>query len=96
MSLTITLPFAKNASAIPVLLTVIVQLNELPSTTLLLTLLAFVTIRSASERYMVRLVVFDVTPLTEAEAVFVTNAASISAPVMVYVAVQVTLSPGSR
>lgn len=92
----ITLPFAKNASAMPVLLTVIVQLNELPSTTLLLALLVFVTIRSASERYTVRLVGVDVTPPAEAEAVFVTDAANISAAVTVYVAVQVRLSPGSR
>lgn len=92
----ITLVPAKSASAIPVLLTVMVQLNELPSTTLPLALLVFVTIKSASERYMVRLVVFDVTPLAEAEAVFVTDAANISAAVTVYVAVQVRLSPGSR
>ena len=88
------LPFAKSASAIPVLLTVIVQLNELPSTTLPLALLVFVTIRSASERYTVRLVVFDVTPLTEAEAVFVTETGS--GAMTVYMAVQVRLSPGSR
>ena len=80
----------------PVLLTVIVQLKELPSTTLLLALLVFVTIRSASERYTVRLVELDVTPSAEADAVFVTEAANISAAVTVYVAVQVRLSPGSR
>jgi len=77
-----------------VLLTVIVQLNELPSTTLLLALLVFVTIRSASERYMVRLVVFDGTPLAEAEAVFVTETGS--GAMIVYIAEQVRLSPGSR
>ena len=46
----ITLPFAKLPAAIPVLLTVIVQLNELPNATLPLTLLVFVTIKSANER----------------------------------------------
>ena len=47
-------------AASPVLLTVIVQLKELPNATLLLTLLVFVTIRSASERYTVTLSGFDV------------------------------------
>ena len=67
----------------PVLLTVIVQLKELPNVTLLLTLLTFVTIRSARERYTVTLSVFDVTPLIVAVAIFVTEAAVKSVSVIV-------------
>lgn len=78
-----TLPTRNVPVAIPVLLTVIVQLKELPSVIVLLTLFVFVTIRSASERKMVTLSVFDVTPLIAAEAVFVTEAAVKSANVTV-------------
>jgi len=67
------LPSAKLPATTPVLFTVIVQLKELPVTTLLLTLLVFVTTMSAREPYTVLLSVFDETPLAEAEAVFVTE-----------------------
>ena len=65
------------------LFTVMVQLNELPSTILLPTLSAFVTVISARERYTVWLLVFDVTPLMVAVALFVTEAAVKSARVTV-------------
>lgn len=91
-----TLPDRKAPAVTPVLLTVIVQLKELPRATVLLTLLVFVTIRSASDRKTVTASVFESTPSTEAEAVFVTEAARKSAAVTVYVALQVRLSPGSR
>jgi hypothetical protein len=80
-SLMITLPFVKDAAAIPVLFTVIVQLNEFPNTILLPMSLAFVTIRSAIERKIVLLSVFDVIPFTVAEAVFVMEPVVISAMV---------------
>ena len=54
------------------------------------------TVRSAICRLTVRVAVLDVTPLTVAVAIFVTDPAVTSAFVTVYVAVQVMLSPGSR
>ena len=49
-SLKMVLPTRNVPAARPVLLTVIVQLKELPNATLLLTLLVFVTTKSARER----------------------------------------------
>lgn len=63
--------------------TVIVQLNDASRTTEPLTLLDLVTIKSAIWRLTVWLVTFDVTPLTVAEAVFVTKPAVTSAAVTV-------------
>lgn len=92
----IILVFANTASAMPLFVTVIVQLNVPFCATLPVTLFVFVTVRSASERYTVTLDVFEVTLPIVAEAVLVTRAAVISAAVTVYVAVQVRLSPGSN
>ena len=83
MSLRITFPAPNVAAAKPLLLTIIVQVNEFPRRILLLTLLAFVTTRSGRERYTVTRSVFDVTPLIVAVAVFVTEAAAKSAGVTV-------------
>ena len=63
--------FAKFAAPV-LLLTVIVQLKEPPKARLLLTLLVLVTLKSGVI-VTVLLEVFDVTPLTVAEAVFVTK-----------------------
>ena len=76
--------------------TVIVQLNDAFWTTLPLTLLVLVTVKSAIWRLTVRVAVFEVTPEIEAEATLVTNPAVTSAAVTVYVAVHVMDSPESR
>lgn len=76
--------------------TVIVQLNDAFWTTLPLTLLVLVTVKSAIWRFTVRVAVFEVTPETAAEATFVTKPAVTSAAVTVYVAVHVMDSPESR
>ena len=78
-----TFPSRKAPAATPVLLTVIVQLKELPTVTVLLTLLVLVMTKSAKDRKTVRLSVFEVTPLAVAEAVFVTELAKKSASVTV-------------
>ena len=67
----------------PLLLAVIVQLKVPVGLTLPLTSFALVTVKSAICRLIVLLTVFDVTPFTLAEAVFVTEPAVISAPVTI-------------
>jgi len=81
---------------LPPLFTVIVQLNDAFWTTLPLTLLDLVTVKSAIWRLTVCVAVLEVTPPTVAEAIFVTNPAVTSAAVTAYVAVHVMASPGSR
>jgi hypothetical protein len=79
----ITCVSAKAAAPVPPLLTVIVQLNDAFWTTLPLALLDLVTVRSAIWRLTVCVAVLEVTPLTPAEAIFVTNPAVTSAAVTV-------------
>ena len=83
VSLRMALPNRKAPAVTPVLLTVIVQSKEFPNVTLLLTLLVLVTIKSARERKIVKLSVFEVTPPAEADALFVTELARKSASVTV-------------
>ena len=84
------------AVPIPLFVTVIVQLNDPFSGILPLTLLDLVTVKSAIKRLTVWLSVFDITPATVAEAIFVTEPTPTSTALTVYVAIQVTVSPGSR
>lgn len=59
-------------------------------------MLDFDTVKSAIWRLTVRVAVFEFTPATVAEAMFVTKPTVTSAAVTVYVAVHVIASPGSR
>ena len=67
----------------PLLVTVIVQLNVPPSGIVPLTLFDLLTVRSGIKYPTVSLSVFDVTPAAVAEAVFVTDPAATSAAVTV-------------
>ena len=88
-------PLVKTAPELPLFETVRVHVKVLPATIVPLTLSAFVIDRSAA-RFTVWLDVFEVMPLTVAEAVFVTVPAVTSAAVIVYVALHVILSPTSN
>ena len=79
----ITLVSAKEASAMPLLVTVIVQLKEAFCATLPVTLLVFVTVRSGLRMLTVLTLEFEEKPLTVAEAVLVTTPAVTSAGVTV-------------
>lgn len=68
---------AKNASATPLFVTVIVQLNEPPKARLPLTSFVLEIVRSAG-RVTVMVSAFEATPSTNAEAEFVMRPAEMS------------------
>ena len=75
----ITLVSANTASSMPLLVTVIVQLNVPFCATLPVTLSVFVTVRSGLRMLTVLMLEFEAKPLMVAEAVLVTKPAVTSA-----------------